>query len=80
MERMRMAFGGVLSRHMDSTPSELLHRYEGFRDVGILGDEESGEMKRELLWIEDMWRYFGKICNWKLMDKLDILKLSTYNR
>jgi len=60
---MRMAFESVLSRHMDATPSELLHRYKGFRDVGILGDQESGEMKRKLLWIEDMWRYFGKICN-----------------
>ena len=48
---------------MDSTPSELLHRYKGFGYVGILGDEESGEMKSELLWVEDMRRYFGKICN-----------------
>ena len=47
---------------MDSTPSELLHRYKGFGYVGILGDEESGKMKRKLLWVEDMRRYFGKIC------------------
>lgn len=60
---MRMAFWRLLSRHMDSIPSELLHRYKGFGYVGILGDEESGEMKCKLLWVEDMRRYFGKICN-----------------
>jgi hypothetical protein len=49
---MRMAFGRLLSHH-DS---------HGFDSIG-LGDEESGKMKRKLLWVEDMRRYFGKIYN-----------------
>jgi hypothetical protein len=56
-----MAFGRLLSRHMNSTPSELLHCYKGFRYVAILGDEECCEMKRKLLWVENMRRDFGKI-------------------
>ena len=51
---------------MDSTPSKLLNRHKGFGNVGILGNEESGEMECELLCVEDMWRDFGKICNQKV--------------
>ena len=45
---------------MDSTPPELFHRYKGFGYVGILGDEESCEMKRKFLWVENMWGDFGE--------------------
>lgn len=51
---------------MDSTPPELFHRYKGFGYVGILGDEESCEMKRKFLWIQDMWGDFCNICNWRV--------------
>ena len=61
-ERMRVLCMFAVIRDLNAGPAQLLDGDEGLVQVGILGDEEGADVESEAFGVEDVRRYFRKVC------------------